>query len=392
LINSEILIGLPGYQITGMGRVEGQLRIWARYSGPISCAHCGGSQLRSKGRYRRVVRHEDIGIRHAVLELEARKWHCVDCGRYFRQRFPGILPCQRSSEAFQAMIFRQHLDGINRSRLGRREGIGAATVERYFRHGLKRQFSQWYSPRCPRVLGIDEHFFTRKKGFATTLCDLHRHRVYDVVLGRSELSLEAYFQKLEGKSEVKVVCMDLATSYRSLVRTHFPNARIVADRFHVIRIINHHFLNCWREIDPVASKNRGLLSLMRRHRHNLRPEQQLKLTAYLEKYPALELIYRFKQRLCYLLLKKHRTRRQCEILIPRFLRALHQLRQAGLAQLVQLGQTLASWSQEIVAMWRFTRNNGITEGFHNKMELINRQAYGFRNFENYRLRVKVLCG
>ena len=51
----------------------------------------------------------------------------------------------------------------------------------------------------------------------------------------------------------------------------------------------------------------------------------------------------------------------------------------------------SSWSEEIVAMWRFTRNNGITEGFHNKMELINRQAYGFRNFQNYRLRVKVFC-
>ncbi len=61
-------------------------------------------------------------------------------------------------------------------------------------------------------------------------------------------------------------------------------------------------------------------------------------------------------------------------------------------QLVQLGETLHSWSTEIAAMWRFTRNNGITEGFHNKMELISRQAYGFRNFENYRLRVKVLCG
>ena len=65
---------------------------------------------------------------------------------------------------------------------------------------------------------------------------------------------------------------------------------------------------------------------------------------------------------------------------------------AGLAQLVQLGQTLTSWSQEIIAMWRLTRNNGLTEGLHNKMELINRQAYGFRNFENYRLRVKVLRG
>ena len=103
-------------------------------------------------------------------------------------------------------------------------------------------------------------------------------------------------------------------------------------------------------------------------------------------------IYRFKQRLCYLLLKKHRTRRQCEALIPRFLKAVAQLRQAVLPQLVQLGQTLAAWSQEIAAMWRFTKNNGITEGFHTKMELINRQAYGFRNFQNYRLRVKVLCG
>jgi transposase len=116
-----------------------------------------------------------------------------------------------------------------------------------------------------------------------------------------------------------------------------------------------------------------------------------KLAAYLLAHPALEAIYRFKQRLCYLLLKKHRNRQQCANLAPRFLRAIYQLRQAGLAQLVQLGETLNSWAEEIVAMWRFTRNNGITEGFHNKMELINRQAYGFRNFENYRLRVKVLC-
>ena len=86
-------------------------------------------------------------------------------------------------------------------------------------------------------------------------------------------------------------------------------------------------------------------------------------------------------------LEKHRTRRQCQPLACRY-----QLRQAGLPQLVQLGETLHAWREEISAMWRFTRNNGITEGFHNKMELINRQAYGFRNFQNYRLRVKVLCG
>ncbi len=48
-------------------------------------------------------------------------------------------------------------------------------------------------------------------------------------------------------------------------------------------------------------------------------------------------------------------------------------------------------TDELVRMWRFTKNNGITEGFHRKMKLIQRRAYGFRNFEDYRLRVRVLC-
>jgi transposase len=59
--------------------------------------------------------------------------------------------------------------------------------------------------------------------------------------------------------------------------------------------------------------------------------------------------------------------------------------------LVALGHTLHAWREEIATMWRFTRNNAITEGFHNKIEVLSRQAYGFRNFQNYRLRVKVMC-
>src|SRR5918911_1265852 len=157
-------------------------------------------------------------MRPAEIELDGHKWRCMDCHRYFRQRFPGILLWQRRSEAFRRMIYQRHLDGINRSCLGRREGIGAATVERYFQHGLKKQFGERHPRQCPRILGIDEHFFTRRKGFATTLCDLKNHKVYDVVLGRSEAALEAYFQRLEGKDQLRIVCMDLSSTCRALVR------------------------------------------------------------------------------------------------------------------------------------------------------------------------------
>ena len=203
--------------------------------------------------------------------------------------------------------------------------------------------------------------------------------------------MQDYLSKLPGRDDVWLVCMDLSSTYRAIVKKYFPQARIVADRFHVIRLINHHFLAFWREQDPAGAKNRGLLSLMRRHRHNLKPEQRDRLNQYLALHPALALVYRLKQHLCYLLLKKHRTRKQCRRLIPRLLSVIDQLRGAGPPQLVTHGETLHAWQAEIATMWRFTRNNGITEGFHNKMETISRQAYGFRNFENYRQRVQVLC-
>ena len=392
MTNSEIVLGLPQYEISNIARNGGTITISARYSGPISCPKCGGSRLRNKGWCRRMVRHDDWGFRRGLMDLRVRKSCCLDCGRSFRQQLPGVQPCQRASESFQEMVYQQHLDGINRSCLGRRKGIGAATVQRYFLRHLQRRARQDHPPVCPQVLGIDEHFFTRKKGYATTFCDLKNHRIYDITLGRSEAAWESYFLRLEGKEQVRIVCMDLAVVYRSIVKIQFPRAVIVADRCHVIRLVNHHFLACWREIDPAGSKNRGLVSWMRRHRHNLKPEQQARLLAYLAERPALDLIYRFKQRLCYLLLKKHKTRRQCQKLVPRFLRAVVELPQSGLAQLVTLGDTLHSWSEEIARMWRFTRSNGITEGFHNKMETISRQAYGFRNFANYRQRVQVLCG
>jgi transposase len=384
-------LGLPGYQITGIEEDAGRVRIAARQAGPIACPHCGHAQLRLKDRRIRQPRHESWGTRQLILLLETRKWKCQGCQRSFWERFPGILPRKRATEPFRRSVFQKHWDGISRSRLGQREGIGSATVERWFQDFLRRAEAERRGADCPRLLGIDEHFFTRRQGYATTFCDLRGHKVFDVVLGRSEAALEDYLSKLPGKDRVRVVCMDLASGYRSLVRKHFPNAKIVADRFHVIRLINHHFLACWREIDPVGSKSRGLLSLLRRHRHNLKPEQMARLEQYFEKFPAVRQIYRFKQRLCYLLLKKHRTRKQCLPLVERFLKAIHQLRQAGLAQLVQQGETLNPWSLEIACKWRLTKNNGITEGFHTKMEVLSRQAYGFRNFNNYRLRVKIMC-
>jgi transposase len=391
LVCSEAFLGLPGYEVTDTGESGGMFVVWARLLDRGECARCGCRELRSRGRKERRVRHSSWGERRCELRLESRKWRCKGCGHVFWQRFPGILPRRRATEPFRRSVAIRHWDGISRSRLSQRERIGSATVERWFLDHLNRLASERRTASCPRVLGIDEHFFTRRRGYATTFCDLARKRVFDVVLGRSEASLEGYLSHLKGKERVQVVCIDLSTTYRSLVRRHFPRARIVADRFHVIRLVNQRFLECWKLLDPLGYRNRGLLSLMRRHEGRLRPEQADKLSIYLEERLALKEIYRFKQELVELLSFKSRNKSQCYPLALRFTRCVRELLDCKLGPLVSLGETLRSWAEEIVTMWRFTRNNGITEGFHNKMEALSRQAYGFRNFENYRLRVRVMC-
>jgi transposase len=81
----------------------------------------------------------------------------------------------------------------------------------------------------------------------------------------------------------------------------------------------------------------------------------------------------------------------CRKTIPQFLEMLDALKKSPFKALAALGRTLCQWKDEIACMWRFRKSNGITEGFHRKIKLIQRRAYGFKNFENYRIRVRVLC-
>lgn len=384
------ILGIEGFEVEDIHGINPMV-FKVRYLVCKACIHCQGDDLRLKDTFYRMIRHESFGLRHVYLYLRTHKYLCRSCGKYFNDRFPGILPYRRTTQAFRKEVFERHYDGICQSVLSKRLLIGQASVERYYRDALELKLSRMQNNPCPRVLGIDERFFTRKQGYATTLCDLGKRRVYDVILGRSEKSLESSLSALPERDKVKVVIMDLSETYRTISRRYFPNAKIVADRFHVIRLLNHHFLKVWQSIDPEGRKNKGLLSPMRRHESKLDVLQKQKLFKYFEGFPALKIIWEFKQRLCQLLLIKRQTKRECRKLLPFYLRYVRELKESAFEAFKTLGKTLESWSQEIVRMWRFTKSNGITEGFHNKMELISRRAYGFRNFENYRLRVRALC-
>ena len=385
-------IGLAGYEVHEIDRKIDVIVKASFDKRPPHCVRCGSSQLVSKGPYSRAVCHLDsFGYRSKML-IQLRRWKCNQCGRCFVPSLPGIRPGHRSTEPFRRRIYQDHHDGICASVLARREKLGHASIGRIYAEFTYLQAQERKNHPCPKVLGIDEHTLHRGQRFVTTFCNLRNRRVFDVVEGKSQSDLLAFLCTLKDRHKVKVVCIDLSSSYRELIKKWFPNALIVADRFHVIRIIQHHFLSFCRAMVPTLKRRRGWIKALRKNQENLTEIEQNRLDTFLEKYPIIADLYQRQLKLRSMLKQKMLSKDTCRGQIPELMELISELANCGLEAMKTLSKTLTSWIEEIVRMWRFTRSNGITEGYHRKMKLIQRRAYGFRNFENYRLRVIAQCG
>ncbi len=216
----NVILNLPGFTVT---KVSGPspIVIHAQYHRKARCVHCGNSNLRKKHSFFRQVKHESIGYRNTLLRFKAYKFYCRACHRYFNQQFPGILKHQRATEKLRQQIFREHTEGVSQTDLAKRLALGKSTVERWFHAHYHLQNQNKLYQHWPRVLGIDEHFFSKKQRFATTFCDLRNHRIFDAVKGRTATDLLPFLQKLPGRERVKVACIDLSVTYRNLIKKYF---------------------------------------------------------------------------------------------------------------------------------------------------------------------------
>lgn len=190
----DIILSLPGFSIT---KVSGYnpLVIDVNYRR----IHCNGKNLRKKDSFMRLIRHEPVGFRQNLLRLKAHKFYCRDCQRYFNLQFPGVNKHQRATQRLHHHIFHRHTEGASQKSLARDFKIGKATIERWYHKKYQRAHSEIETKHCLPILGIDEHFFSRKQGYATTFCNLKKHKIFDIVKGRSTSELRRYLKQLPGK-------------------------------------------------------------------------------------------------------------------------------------------------------------------------------------------------
>jgi transposase len=202
------------------------------------CDGCGQSISRIKDRRCRMYRDKPVFSWQVYLKVKRRRVDCPRCG-VRSERLPFVSGRSRFTNRFERMVFD---DSIS-------ETITAAAIKHNVSwHQAARieyaMLERYNNNRGPlhnvRYLGIDEICYGRRNNMYTIISDLERSAVIGVVDGHQTISLDAFF-KTAGKGfcqNIEVACIDMWKAFRTSVMNFCTNAKIVFDKFHVIRHLN----------------------------------------------------------------------------------------------------------------------------------------------------------
>lgn len=339
----------------------------------------------------RLVRIVDAPMRNyqVALVIRKRRLMCRTCKKLFSEPIPGIQKRKRFTERFEKNLRWACETYTDLKRVRRHFRISSGYLYKaYYRQLELRRRARSYP--WPSAVGIDEHSFRRNRHlgvteFASIIVDLKNKKVMELVDGKSSADLEAQLAHIVGRENVKWVTTDLADPFKNFVKGFFPNAQVVADKFHVLRLLSPHLLRHRKEITGTRADLRAkkllLMSAWKLDyfaRHHLR--------SFLSRYPAMAELYDWKERLhgFYRIRGYHRAERALGLM-------LDAMAFSNLPEIQTLRRTLKRWKNEILNYFRTGLTNARVEGFNNKAKLVKRRAYGYRSFANYRLRLLDAC-
>jgi transposase len=350
------------------------------------CPKCG--VLSETGYDRRRVQIKDSPIRGKIIRLTIlkRRFFCKECKKPFMERISGIQHKRRTTERYRSSILWACENFVDLKSVKRAYKCSNAFLYEAFYERLELKVRQNRYP-WPKTIGIDEHSFQkRRRGtipFATMIVDYVNKKPFEVVDSKTTARLKEKLAAIPGRVNVRNVVLDLCDPFKNFAHEFFPNAELIADKFHVIRLL-HPAINRHRRALPGHSKNRRLRALLLTSSHRLDSFEKADLMNFLNDHPTLKELWIAKEKIHTLYRTKGLNRARWVLH-----RLVEDLMKSEIKELNTLAKTLWKWSVEILNYFKTRLTNARTEGFNNLAKVIKRRAYGYRNFENYRRRL--LC-
>lgn len=377
------------------------------------CPDCG-----REGRYRDTVTRALTDLPVAgyplVLQVAVPRYRCTtaDCERVVFNQDLSTLAALRASTTRRCaryVLRRLMIDRTTISAIADELGVSWHTVSSIAMRTVADLIAAAGPDRLDgvRVIGVDEHRWAPRRrgtaGFITLVIDLTPvlegsgvARLLDMVEGRSAAALSTWLadQPAAFRDQVDVVAMDGFGGYKTAATDQLPEATAVMDPFHVVALAGAKLDLTRQRIQQATCGHRGrtgdpLYGVRRTLRTRLpllsgRQQGRLEAVFADDAHLAVQVTWSFYQRI--IAAYAHPDRRRGKTMMTTIIDSLRRGVPSALEELAQLGRTLHRRRTDVLAFFDHHASNGPTEAINGRLEALRRNALGFRNLTNYRLR------
>jgi transposase len=382
--------GIRGYRYVATQYVYGQIVV--RIEPPresLRCPSCGSAHVHVIERFRRWWRTLPIGSKGVWVEMDVPRVECRNCRRRRRVEVSFAESLRRHTRSFERYVS-ELLQFMTPQDIARHLGISWDLANDIQKRRLRRRFDRPKLKRLKRI-AIDEIHLGKQYRFVTLVLDLDSGAVVFVGEGKGAEALKPFWKRLKlARAKIRAVATDMSPAYIAAVIENLPEARLVFDRFHVMKLLNEKLTELrrelFREAEGPLGKNvlKGIRWLLLKNPENLdeAKDERARLEEALAINRPLAMASYLKDEL------RQFWEQPNYHTASRFLTSWCRRAEAsGIRLLQKFAHTLLGHRSGLLAWYAHPISTGPLEGVNNKIKLLQRRAYGYRDLELFKLRI-----
>lgn len=355
-----------------------------------TCPRCGTPSARVHDTRSQWIRDLPQRGKKVFLKFTKRRFRCLRCEKPFIEPLSFLDKYGRTTLRFRKYLFnRIRLKPL--SEVAEDEGLTPNFVERLYYEKSSESVSKKESKEIMATkISIDE--FATKKGhkYNTAVINQEDKDILGIIPGRRKEPLRDFLVSWtrKEKERVREVTIDMNSGFKHAIRETLPNARITADKFHVLSHLNHGLSRTRTSVQERLHKGERL-SLFRSRYLLLKRSDRLgekdkeRVNEISKTYPDIKRAYFLKEEI-YDIYRESKSKDEAKIRIKRW---IAKVRKSNLPFMIETANTYNNWLDEITNFFDSRVTNARMEGINNKIKVLKRSCYGFRNMQNFRIRI-----
>ena len=384
--------GIREYEYVHTRYEQGSTIFRVEQKSKLRCASCNSRHVNKRGTVERRFRMVPVGFRETFIELPIQRVECLECGAVRQVRVLFAREKCGYTKAFEryALELSRHMTIQDTAR---HLGVSWDIIKDIQKRYLHKRFDKPKLGKLKRI-AIDEIYLGSRSGYLTVVMDLNSGAIVEVAEGKDAAALDSFWKRLKhSKGQVQAVATDMGPAYIKAVRENLPQATLVFDHFHVIKLYNEKLSKLRqalaKEADALGRKvlkgTRWLL-LKRPHNLDVGKDEHTRLQEALRLNQPLATAYYMKDDLH--LIWQQQDKEAAAFLLDDWIK---RAAACGIQMLQKFAKTLAAHRSGILAYYDCGGlSTGPLEGTNNKIKTLQKMAYGFRDKAFLKLKIKGL--